>query len=80
MLPADFITKNIIAILASEGVSDEVARGGATAALDYYRRSSQASRKGRMFDDLLHEARQWVRFHASKTVSRKRKERKGSLL
>lgn len=55
--------------------------GGAEAALDYYRRCSQASRKGRMFDDLLHEARQWVRFRSCSGGRRKTtRSRQGSLL
>ncbi len=29
-------------------------------AVDHYRRSSQASRKGRMFDDCLHIAKVWA--------------------
>ncbi|KAA5961357.1 hypothetical protein F3I54_19790 [Pantoea sp. VH_18] len=39
--------------------------------MSYYRRCSQASRKGRMFDDLLHEARQWVRFRSCSGGRRK---------
>ncbi|KAA5944910.1 hypothetical protein F3I27_23185 [Pantoea sp. Bo_2] len=55
--------------------------GGAEAALSYYRRCSQASRKGRMFDDLLHEARQWVRFRSCSGGRRKAaRSRQGSLL
>ena len=81
MNPQDFIRKNIITILASEGVPEDVAQGGATAALDYYRRCSQASRKGLMFDDLLHETRQWVRFRSSGCGRHKpARTRQGSLL
>ncbi|KAA5923444.1 hypothetical protein F3I58_21330 [Pantoea sp. VH_4] len=55
--------------------------GGAEAALSYYRRCSQANRKGRMFDDLLHEARQWVRFRSCSGGRRKAtRSRQGSLL
>ncbi|KAA5935350.1 MULTISPECIES: hypothetical protein [unclassified Pantoea] len=82
MHPHDFIRKNIISTLLAEGVAAEDARGGgAEAALSYYRRCSQASRKGRMFDDLLHEARQWVRFRSCSGGRRKAaRSRQGSLL
>lgn len=70
MHPHDFIRKNIISTLLAEGVPAEDAQG-AEAALSYYRRCSQASRKGRMFDDLLHEARQWVRFRSAGSGRRK---------
>ncbi len=37
-------------------------------AVDHYRRSSQASRKGRMFDDCLHIAKVWAnKFAKEKT-------------
>jgi len=81
MNPQDFIRKNIITALLADGVAMEDARGGAEAALSYYRRCSQASRKGRMFDDLLHEARQWVRFRSSGCGCHKpARARQGSLL
>lgn len=81
MHPHDFIRKNIISTLLAEGVPAEDAQGGAEAALSYYRRCSQAIRKGRMFDDLLHEARQWVRFRScSNGRSKTTRSRQGSLL
>ncbi|WP_208105137.1 hypothetical protein WMR86_07580 [Proteus vulgaris] len=37
-----------------------VCRRASYMAVDHYRRSSQASRKGRMFDDCLHIAKVWA--------------------
>lgn len=59
MSPEDFIRKHIIATLVGEGFPESVARGGAEYGLDYFRRSSQASRKGAILDDCLFRARQW---------------------
>jgi hypothetical protein len=39
---------------------------GADMAVDHYRRCSQASRKGRIFDDCLYIAKQWAGKHKSK--------------
>lgn len=47
MNPIDFIRHHITASLVAEGFSESVAGGGAEHGVDYYRRSSQASRKGR---------------------------------
>lgn len=58
MSPEDFIRKHITAALMAEGFSESAA-GGAEHGVDYYRRSSQASRKGAIFDDCLFRARQW---------------------
>lgn len=59
MSPEDFIRKHIIAALVGEGFPESVARG-AEHGLGYYRRSSQAGRKGAIFDDCLFRARQWA--------------------
>lgn len=60
MSPEDFIRKHITAALEAEGFSKSTAGGGAEHGVDYYRRSSQASRKGAIFDDCLYRARQWA--------------------
>ncbi|SUX99640.1 hypothetical protein [Citrobacter youngae] len=60
MNPVDFIRKNIAAQLASEGFSEPVCQGGGVAGVDHYRRMSQATRKGRAYDDCLYYARQWA--------------------
>lgn len=49
--------------------------GGVERALDYYRRMSQASRKGAAFDDCLHLAKQWA---LGQTPIAERKARKKS--
>ncbi len=81
MHPDEFIRKNIISMLVADGVEPEIARGGADEAVSWYHRCSQASRKGRMFDDCLHHARLFVRYRAGKPGrQRSGKDRVGSLL
>lgn len=60
MNPTDFIRRHITASLVAEGFSESVAGGGAEHGVAYYRRSSQASRKGAIFEDCLFRARQWA--------------------
>lgn len=55
-----FICKHIEDTLLAEGFPNQVAIGAAHYGLDHYRRMSQASRKGRAFDDCLYYARQWA--------------------
>lgn len=70
MSPELFIKKHITNALLREGFTAEVARGGASIGLDYYRRCSQSSRKGSMFSDCLFRARQWA---IGQTTSAERK-------
>lgn len=60
MSPEDFIRKHITAALEADLLPSDAIRGGVERALDYYRRMSQASRKGAAFDDCLHLARKWA--------------------
>lgn len=60
MSPEDFIRKHITATLEADLLPSDSIRGGVERALDYYRRMSQASRKGAAFDDCLHLAKQWA--------------------
>lgn len=60
MTPIDFIHKNIVAELEKLGYDRNAALTGADMGVDHYRRCSQASRKGRIFDDCLYIARQWA--------------------
>ncbi len=76
MNPEDFIKKHITAALVAEGFPLSVAQGGAGIALDYYRCSSQASRKGRMFDDCLVRARLWAQGQTP-TAERRAKKKPG---
>ncbi len=61
-----FIEKNVREALIKQGYPESVAQGGAWQAIDLYRRMSQASQKGKIFDDVLRHARLW----AEKQVSR----------
>ncbi|HDC2548164.1 TPA: hypothetical protein O7139_000573 [Salmonella enterica] len=69
-----FIRQHITAALVAEGVSEIVAQGG-TVGVDYYRRCSQASRKGSMYEDCLFRARQWAAGQTT-TVERKQAKKK----
>ena len=55
-------------------------RGGAYQAVDMYKRMSQASRKGGMFDDVMRYAKLWAEKQTSTAERReaKRSVRKGS--
>lgn len=55
-----FIEQNVLAELKKLGFSLPVCRRASYMAVDHYRRSSQASRKGRMFDDCLYIAKVWA--------------------
>ncbi|KLP39262.1 hypothetical protein [Enterobacter ludwigii] len=68
MSPQDFILQNVKKELLKLGYEENVALSGADMALDHYRRCSQASRKGRIFDDCLFIAKAWAqKLQAKKT-------------
>lgn len=56
----DFIEKHVREELIRQGFTAAVAQGGAFQAVDMYKRMSQASRKGRIFDDVLRHAKLWA--------------------
>lgn len=56
----EFIEKNVRDELIKQGFTAAVALGGAFQAVDMYKRMSQASRKGRIFDDVLRHAKLWA--------------------
>lgn len=63
-----FIEKNVREALIKQGFPESVAQGGgAWQAIDLYLRMSQASQKGRIFDDVLRHAKAWAEKQASKT-------------
>ncbi|RMA89417.1 MULTISPECIES: hypothetical protein [Enterobacter] len=66
MSPQEFIHKNITSELIRLRYDENAAMTGADMAVDHYRRCSQASRKGRIFDDCLYIAKQWAGKHKSK--------------
>lgn len=70
-----FIRQHITTALVTEGFSEIVAQGGASQGLEHYRRCSQASRKGSMYEDCLFRARQWALGQAT-TVERKQAKKK----
>ncbi|MHA6636562.1 hypothetical protein ACX3OY_22545 [Citrobacter farmeri] len=55
-----FIEKHVREELIRQGFTVAVAQGGAFQAVDMYKRMSQASRKGRIFDDVLRHAKLWA--------------------
>jgi hypothetical protein len=62
MNPSDFIRTHIVKQLVGEGYPQDVAQRGADKGVEHYHRCSQASRKGKMFDDCLYYAREAARF------------------
>jgi len=62
----EFIEKNIIAELTRQGFDQTACHIGAREGVAYYRRASQVSKKGKIFDDCLFHARLFARKHASK--------------
>ncbi|EAB0669217.1 hypothetical protein ABV178_004879 [Escherichia coli] len=60
MNPIQFIHCNVKSVLVKQGYDPNVALMGADMAVEHYRRCSQASRKGRIFDDCLYIAKQWA--------------------
>lgn len=56
----EFIEKNVREELMRQRFTQAVAQGGAYQAVDMYKRMSQASRKGRIFDDVLRHAKLWA--------------------
>ena len=56
----EFIEKNVREELMRQGFTQAVAQGGAYQAVAMYKRMSQASRKGRIFDDVLRFAKLWA--------------------
>lgn len=72
---AEFIEKNIKQQLLAEGYSLPVAQGGANEGVDHFRRCSQASKKGAMFDDCLYRAKVWCETNGGKDEKPKKKPR-----
>ena len=56
----EFIETHVREELIRQGFTAAVAQGGAFQAVDMYKRMSQASRKGRIFDDVLRHAKLWA--------------------
>lgn len=56
----EFVEKHVREELMRQGFTAAVAQGGALQAVDMYKRMSQASQKGRIFDDVLRHAKLWA--------------------
>lgn len=76
----EFIEKHVRAELIKLGFTVSVAQGGAYQAVDLYKRMSQASKKGAIFDDVLRFACLWAEKQTSTAERReaKRAVKKGS--
>ena len=57
MNPVDFIYTNIQKTLIAEGYTTAIASLSAMHGVDEYKRRSQPTRRGHIYDDCLHEAR-----------------------
>jgi hypothetical protein len=68
----EFIEKNVREELMRQGFTGS--GSGAYQAVDMYKRMSQASRKGRIFDDVLRHAKLWAEKQHYRLTSSKRKE------
>lgn len=75
----EFIEKNVREELLRQGFTQAVAQG-AYQAVDMYKRMSQASRKGGIFDDVMRHAKLWAEKQTSTAERREAKHtvRKGS--
>ncbi|PWC10687.1 hypothetical protein B4923_16350 [Brenneria roseae subsp. americana] len=62
----EFIAKHVREDLLGKGYTPGAAQGGVDKALEYYRRVSQSSGKGRMIDDCLREGRLWAEKYSLK--------------
>lgn len=70
----EFIEKNVREELLRQGFTQAVAQG-AYQAVDMYKRMSQASRKGGMFDDVMRYAKLWVEKQTSAAERREAKRK-----
>lgn len=77
MRAEEFIRQNIVSMLVREGIPPQVAHAAATYGLDHYRRMSQASRKGKAFDDCYFYARQWALGQTTTTERKQAKKKPG---
>lgn len=77
MQAEEFICQNIVSMLAREGIPPQVAHAAVAYGLEHYRRMSQASRKGKAFDDCYFYARQWALGQTTTTERRQAKKKPG---
>ena len=60
MSPDEFIRSNIIKKLTDSGYQGGALELAADEGLSHFRRCSQASKRGAMFDDCYHVAKTWI--------------------
>ncbi|MDD9340353.1 MAG: hypothetical protein PV362_12045 [Providencia heimbachae] len=74
MTPQEFIRTNIIKKLSVLGYQGGALELAADEAIDHYKRCSQASKRGAMFDDCYHIAKTWIDKYGEKpaTASKRR--------
>jgi len=63
MTTIEFIEKNVIKELLRLGYDESACNIGAREAVSYYRRASQSSKKGKIFDDCLFHAKLFAKKH-----------------
>jgi len=66
MTKIEFIEKNIIIELERLGFDEVACNIGAREAVAYFRRASNTSKNGKIFDDCLFHAKLFAKKHASK--------------
>lgn len=63
----EFIEKYVKEELTRQGFTPSVAQGGAWQAVALYKRMSQASKKGKIYDDVLRHAKLWAEKQTTKS-------------
>ncbi|WHQ16380.1 hypothetical protein MQ089_10635 [Edwardsiella anguillarum] len=70
MNPVQFIHSNVKSVLVKQGYDPNVALMGADIAVEHYRRCSQASKKGAIFDDCVRVGKSWADMQGRKPKGR----------
>ncbi|EUD09182.1 hypothetical protein PO864_17835 [Providencia alcalifaciens] len=70
MSPEDFIRKNIIQKLKELDYQGGALQLAADEGIAHYRRCSQASKRGAMFDDCFHVAKVWMDKYGGNTKAK----------
>ncbi|RFT10606.1 hypothetical protein DYB39_06325 [Providencia rettgeri] len=76
MSPEDFIRKNIIQKLQELDYQGGALQLAADEGIAHYRRCSQASKRGAMFDDCFHVAKVWMDNYGGNTKAKPKRRGK----
>ncbi|ATG17294.1 hypothetical protein CO695_13680 [Providencia alcalifaciens] len=76
MSPEDFIRKNIIKKLKELDYQGGALQLAADEGIAHYRRCSQASKRGAMFDDCFHVAKVWMDKYGGNTKAKPKRRGK----